>query len=62
LSIPCFTKIYAGVEIIISIPFAKRQVCMKRKAIVMWVKKEQFGIKFIKKISDSIFLSLAFHI
>ena len=44
ISIP---KIKAGVEIIITIPFATKQGCMKRKAIVMWADNDQFGIQFI---------------
>lgn len=44
-------KVYAGSEIIVSIPFAKRQGCMKRKAIVMWAEKDQFGIKFNRRMN-----------
>ena len=44
ISIP---KIKTGVEIIITIPFATKQGCMKRKAIVMWAENDQFGIQFI---------------
>ena len=44
ISIP---KIRAGVEIIITIPFATKQGCMKRKAIVIWAGNDQFGIQFI---------------
>jgi len=41
------SKIKTGVEIIITIPFATKQGCMKRKAIVMWAENDQFGIQFI---------------
>jgi hypothetical protein len=45
-------NLYAGGEIIVSIPFAKRQGCLKRKAIVMWTEKDQFGIKFNRRINE----------
>ena len=40
-------KIKIGTEILIAIPFAKRSGCMKRKAKIKWVDKDQFGIEFI---------------
>ena len=40
-------KIKTGIKIIITIPFANKPGCMKRKAIVMWAEKDQFGIQFI---------------
>jgi len=40
-------KIKTGVKIIITIPFANKSGCMKRKAIVMWAENDQFGIQFI---------------
>lgn len=36
-----------GREIAITIPFAVKQGCVKRKAIVMWAEDGQFGIQFI---------------
>jgi len=44
ISIP---KIKTGVKIIITIPFANKPGCMKRKAIVTWAENNQFGIQFI---------------
>ena len=44
ISIP---KIKTGVKIIITIPFANKPGCMKRKAIVTWAENDQFGIQFI---------------
>jgi hypothetical protein len=44
MSIPQIKK---GAKIIITIPFANKPGCMKRKAIVMWVENDQFGIQFI---------------
>lgn len=43
------SKIKTGAEIIITIPFANKQGCMKRKAIVMWAEKDQFGIQFNRR-------------
>lgn len=40
-------KIKTGVKIIITIPFANKPGCVKRKAIVMWAENDQFGIQFI---------------
>ena len=40
-------KIRIGTEILISIPFANKNGCMKRKATVKWVEKDHFGIEFI---------------
>ena len=40
-------KIKTGVKIIITIPFANKPGCMKRKALVMWSENDQFGIQFI---------------
>lgn len=45
-------KFYAGSEIIVSIPYAKRQGCLKRKAIVIWAEKDQFGIKFNRRTNE----------
>jgi PilZ domain-containing protein len=39
-------KIKPGVKIIITIPFANKPGCIKRKAIVKWAKKDKFGIEF----------------
>jgi hypothetical protein len=36
-----------GTEIAVTIPFATKEGCLKRKAIVMWAKAGQFGIEFI---------------
>jgi hypothetical protein len=41
------SSVRKGAIIIISIPFAKKQGCMKSKAIVTWVKNDEFGIQFI---------------
>jgi hypothetical protein len=38
-----------GIEIFIAIPFSNKQGSIKRKAIVMWAQKDQFGIKFNKR-------------
>lgn len=40
-------QIKAGAKIIITIPFANKPGCMKRRAIVMWAENNQFGIQFI---------------
>jgi hypothetical protein len=40
-------QIKTGTKIIITIPYANRPGCMKRKAMVMWAEKDQFGIQFI---------------
>jgi hypothetical protein len=40
-------KIKTGVKIIVTIPFANKPGCLKRKAIVMWAENDQFGIQFI---------------
>ena len=40
-------KIKTGVKIIVTIPFASKPGCLKRKAIVMWAEKDQFGIQFV---------------
>ena len=40
-------KIKTGVKIIITIPFANKPGCLKRKAIVMWAESDQFGIQFV---------------
>jgi hypothetical protein len=47
VSTPNILKIKTGVKIIITIPFANKLGCMKRKAIVMWAENDQFGIQFI---------------
>ena len=36
-----------GLEIYVTIPFAKKQNHLTRKAIVKWIKANQFGIEFI---------------
>jgi len=36
-----------GETLIISIPFAQKQKNVRRKAIVCWVSKDMFGVKFI---------------
>ena len=36
-----------GKEIGITIPFAAREGCVKKKAVVMWSEEGQFGIQFI---------------
>ena len=41
------SSVKKGAIIIISIPFAKKQGCMKSKAIVTWVGNDEFGIQFI---------------
>lgn len=41
------SKIKTGAMIIISIPFANKQGCVKSKAIVMWAEKDKLGIQFI---------------
>ncbi len=41
------SKLKIGEMIIISIPFANKQGCVKSKAIVMWAKKDKLGIQFI---------------
>lgn len=41
------SSVKKGAIIIISIPFAKKQGCMKTKAIVTWVENDEFGIQFI---------------
>lgn len=40
-------KIKSGTEIFITVPFATRKGCMKRKALVRWVDNDHFGIQFI---------------
>lgn len=40
--------IMPGTEIAVTIPFAAKEGCLKRKAIVMWAKEGQFGIQFIE--------------
>jgi hypothetical protein len=40
-------KMKKGAKIIITIPFANKPGCMKRKAIVIWAENDQFGIQFI---------------
>jgi len=51
ISIP---KIKAGVEIIITIPFATKQGCMKRKAIVIWAGNDQFGIQYLGRLRNKL--------
>ena len=41
------STIKTGSMIIISIPFANKQGCVKSKAIVMWAEKDRLGIQFI---------------
>ncbi|WP_372682261.1 PilZ domain-containing protein [Desulfosarcina sp.] len=41
------SKIKTGSMIIISIPFANKQGCVKSKAIVMWAENDKLGIQFI---------------
>lgn len=41
------SKIGKGSEIIVAIPFVKKPGSMKRKAVVRWVRDDQFGIQFI---------------
>ena len=38
-----------GNELIISIPFSKRSLSIKRKSTVRWIKDDQFGIRFYKR-------------
>ena len=39
--------IKTGIKIIITIPFANKPGCLKRKAKVMWAESDQFGIQFV---------------
>lgn len=39
-------KMKVGTEIIITIPFAVKDGCVKTKGMVMWAKNGQFGIEF----------------
>jgi hypothetical protein len=41
------SKIEKGEVIIISIPFANKQGCVKSKAVVMWSENDKFGIQFL---------------
>jgi hypothetical protein len=40
-------KIKTGTKILVSIPFANKNGCIKRKAKVKWVENDLFGIEFI---------------
>lgn len=42
-------KIEAGNEILIAIPYAKKQGSIKKKAIVKWTNNDQFGIQFFRR-------------
>ena len=36
-----------GIKITVSIPFAGKEGCLKRKAMIMWAGHDKFGIQFI---------------
>ena len=42
----CISKIKTGAIIIVSIPFANKQGCVKSKAVVMWAENDKLGIQF----------------